>query len=1059
MNNGLKRVGLVFDSEGNVEFVKSLKEANAMLRENYNQFKICQAEWNNSTSITEKLTQQQKNLISKYEIQQDKIIILKRQLEELSLSEENNEKAIAKKQRELVQAEIQLKKYGTELKSIESKLNSTVLKTEDFVKSLNQIGSSIENVGKKISVFSGLATAGFTASLKSAIDFESAFTGVEKTVDGTAEQLNELKDGIRNLAKEIPSTTTEISSVAEAAGQLGIETDNILNFTKTMINMGNATNLSAEEAATTLARFANITNMSQKDFDKLGSTIVALGNNFATTESEIAQMGMNLASAGSQIGMTQSEIMALATALSSVGLEAQAGGTAFSKLMINMQLAVETGNEQLTDFARVAGMSSEEFSKAFKENAVKALLAFISGLSKTGEQGNSAIKVLDEMGITETRLRDSILRSTNAANLFNNAIELGNNAWNENTALTNEADKRYNTLKSKLEIVKNKLLDNAITLGNKLMPIAEKMITKVDNITNKISNMNDEQLETIIRIGALVIAAGPAITIIGKLTSGIGSAVKGFSTFSDALKVAGGKITSTKDEVNNLANIFQVLSNPKTLAVVGITTALTMIVNAVSKTKNDVKENFKAMGDSAAEFINGIKTAESHLNDFNSTLFASTEEQQELQNNMSEIQQAITEITRRASDERRCYTDEEIKKLDEYFQELRDLKNRELEIQQNIASAITQQASTIAESYSGSLDEYKMVSQEWLKTAQDQAKNQISLIESSTIEEIALLNQRYGDEANMQNQAYALEYDRIMWQKQNKINAVNDEVAKVNLAFTNGFAERINQSNNFFNKLKSLQAAELEEKNRHINELSIINNNEKLDFIQKQEAIQYETSEHNVKMEKIWKDMYANMSESESKQLGVWLAMVSDTELYGGKIDKETETLVKSIIGSYNIMPSETKKTMKQAMLPMLQTMEETEPLLYSKASSIANGILSKLRTAFDIHSPSRKTKEIFKNVMLGMEKGIESEEKNLYNHTDAISKNVLNNLENMNEPNFSLLSSQNYLSSPSLNNIQINIDYNQLYLILIKALNSCKISIDDEGFIKMIDDRLREVI
>lgn len=147
------------------------------------------------------------------------------------------------------------------------------------------------------------------------------------------------------MAKEMPTSAVEIAGVAEAAGQLGIQTDNILGFTKTMVMLGDSTNLSADEAATALARLANITGMPQDSFQKLGSTIVALGNNFATTESEITAMGLRIAGAGSQVGMTEAQIMSFSAALSSVGIEAEAGGSAFSTLLSNMQLAVETGSE------------------------------------------------------------------------------------------------------------------------------------------------------------------------------------------------------------------------------------------------------------------------------------------------------------------------------------------------------------------------------------------------------------------------------------------------------------------------------------------------------------------------------------------------------------------------------------------------------------------------------------------------------------------------------------------------------------------------------------------
>lgn len=333
----------------------------------------------------------------------------------------------------------------------------TKLDTSGLQKGVSSLTKSLKKIGVATAAALGSATY---AGMK----FESAFAGVKKTVDATDAQLSKLRDGIRGMAKELPTSANEIAGVAEAAGQLGIQTENILAFSKTMTMLGDTTNMTAETAATTLARFANITGMSQNNFDRLGSTIVALGNNFATTEDEIASMGMNIASAGKQVGMTEAQIMGFATALSSVGMEAQAGGTAISKLMIDMQLATETGGKSLQQFANVAGVSAEEFATAFKTDASGAITKFITGLNDTERHGKSAIAILDEMGISEVRLRDAILRAAGSGDLFTRAISTGSKAWEENTALTKEAEQRYDTLESKLGILKNHLVDLGISV-------------------------------------------------------------------------------------------------------------------------------------------------------------------------------------------------------------------------------------------------------------------------------------------------------------------------------------------------------------------------------------------------------------------------------------------------------------------------------------------------------------------------------------------------------------------------------------------------------------------
>ena len=467
MAGDLKRVGLVFKEDGAVDFKKSLQEINLELNKNYNQFKLTQAQWDSSTKSTEKLRAEQEYLKNAYEIQTDKVNTLKMQLSDLENAENKNTTAIKKKRNELLNAEIKLETYNKKLKDIQAQLNNTGKKLEEFGTKVQNSGKKIEEAGKKMSAFSLATGTALITSAKSAIDFEDAFTGVEKTVDGTAEQMEELKQGIRDMAKEIPSSTTEISAVAEAAGQLGIKTEDILSFTKVMIDLGNSTNLSAEEAASSLAKFANITKMSAKDYDKLGSTIVALGNNFATTESDIVEMSTRLAATGELAGLSEPQILAMATAMSSVGIEAEAGGSAMSKLLKQIQVACETGSDDLKDFAKVAGMSVDDFKKAFEKDAVSALTAFISGLNDTERNGKSAISILDDMGIKEVRLSNTILSLANASDVMTDAVKVGSEAWKDNTALTNEANKRYDTLKSKLTMAINKIKDQAITIGNK----------------------------------------------------------------------------------------------------------------------------------------------------------------------------------------------------------------------------------------------------------------------------------------------------------------------------------------------------------------------------------------------------------------------------------------------------------------------------------------------------------------------------------------------------------------------------------------------------------------
>lgn len=370
----------------------------------------------------------------------------------------------------------------------------------------------------------GLAAAAVGVS----ISYESAFAGVTKTVAGTAAEMEALSNGIREMARNMPASVEEIAGVAEAAGALGVSKENILDFTRVMVDLGETTNLSADTAASELARFANITGMLQTDFDRLGSAIVALGNDGASTEAEIVAMGMRIAAAGKTIGMSEAEILGWSSALSSLGVESEAGGTAISRVFIDMANAVATGSDELDDFAKVAGLTNKEFSVLFAEDSSKAALKFIEGLGGIEEAGGNLFQVLEELGFSDVRVRDTLLRLSGANDLVTDSIKTSSRAWAENTALANEANIRYKTTESRIVITKNRLRDLGITLGNvakkSLSPFLDgfsEFVLGLDKSFEALSQTNPQLITIGLALAGAAAAIGPLLIGIGLLAPGL----------------------------------------------------------------------------------------------------------------------------------------------------------------------------------------------------------------------------------------------------------------------------------------------------------------------------------------------------------------------------------------------------------------------------------------------------------------------------------------------------------------------------------------------------------
>ena len=459
--------------------------------------------------------------------------------------------------------------------------NETLLRLYD---TLGKVSSKSLQFANAVKPYSMLSFAGIAAATKTAIEFEDAWTGVTKTVEGTPQQLSKINDGLKNLAQTTSSTYQDIAHYAELAGQMGVPTDSIVGFTKTITQLGDTTNLVGEEAAQSIAKFSNVmVSQSKKTntyYSRLGSTIVDLGNKFATTEADIMAMATRLGVAGKMVGLNSNQVLGLSTALSSLGIEAAAGGGSVSKMLKTIDLSVSTGNDLLYEFAEVSGMTAQQFQKAWGEDAAGTFLKFVQGIGKSGD----VTKTLNDLGITEIRQAQAMGALAQSSDVLASALNVSKNAWNDNTAMANEAEKRYATLKSQLSQTWEAIKQAGDELGQAFAPTLTDLLKIVKKAANAFSNLDEGTQQTIAKMLLLTAATYPTAKGVSKVAGATQGAIKFFTKehpilqkvadgFGDAAKA--GDLASTS--IVSLGKGF-VLTHP---AITAVTVALGAFAGAV----------------------------------------------------------------------------------------------------------------------------------------------------------------------------------------------------------------------------------------------------------------------------------------------------------------------------------------------------------------------------------------------------------------------------------------------------------------------------------------------
>jgi len=388
-------------------------------------------------------------------------------------------------------------KECAELQKLQSELADTTARAKSLKErmDLTNLGgrsmlnaSTIKSAG--MTLYSTLTPAitmlGWRA-VSAAQDIDSSYRDMRKTVEGTEQQFEELKQGAIDFSKTHVTSAAQLLEIESIGGELGVATENLQKFAETVSNIEVATNYDTEGAATALGQLANITHMTADEYEGFSDALVRLGNNGASTETQIGDISTRIGSMANIVGMTVPDILAWSSTLASTGMQAEASGTAFSKTISLMETAVASaggtmdtsfeaiseavaeGGDKLTIFANMSGstaeqfaddwatdpesvfeglqsgimnakdslqviadvahMSADDFAKTWKEDPTTALKNFIEGLNGIEESGGSADSVLGSIGITASRQKQAIEGLMQTIGLLDDNLEMSGDAW------------------------------------------------------------------------------------------------------------------------------------------------------------------------------------------------------------------------------------------------------------------------------------------------------------------------------------------------------------------------------------------------------------------------------------------------------------------------------------------------------------------------------------------------------------------------------------------------------------------------------------------------------
>lgn len=549
-DDGMKRVGLVFKTDGTVDFKKSLSEVNNSVNENRTAFKLAQSEWDKNTTALKKMQDRQEYLTNQTDAYSEKV----KQLNEILESQENaqtrDEAAISKTKQALNSAQASLNYYEKGLEEVTKQINSGAAQLEEYSKKLDKVSENAKKVGGTLSK---TLTAGITATATAAgaawVELDNAYDGIAAGTGAVGDALADLQDSFDNVYGNFPESAANVStSIADINTRFGFTGQTLEDCSKKFLEFSQVNNTDVSSAIQNVSRYMGDAGIKSSEYASVLDALTAASQGSGIAIDNLTELLTKYGAPMRALGFETQE---------SIAMFAQ-----WEKAGVNTEIAFSGMKKAISNWASAGKDAKVEFKNTLDE------------IAKCPDIASATTLAIETFGTKAgPDLADAIQGGRFSIEEFMKVVENSGGTLDATWGEMQDGPDKVKASLNDLKIVGADLADTALS---SLAPVIDDFCSSIKDLKEWFDGLSESQKETILKVALIVAAIGPAIMIVGQVCGGISKVLLLMSSVPGMLLKVQSALSVAKGAVGAFNAVLA--ANPIILVVGIITVAIAALV-------------------------------------------------------------------------------------------------------------------------------------------------------------------------------------------------------------------------------------------------------------------------------------------------------------------------------------------------------------------------------------------------------------------------------------------------------------------------------------------------